>query len=727
MSDKVYYSRTGEDGQLEVLITHLLKVGALTSEKAARLGFPTVGAFVGTTHDIGKASDKWQKYLLGKGKKIPHSQVAALFADDKARKYEAEKPGYYKVAFPLLAYPGASHHTELRDYGTDSDLVNPTLMLMCNKYKDVIDLKPYISRICVPPLNPPEIEKFASMDAISKYFIVKFIAAMLTDSDKTAAEAFNNKESAILRSGYDSLEKIEKRVNRSLEELYAKAPKTPINIRRKEISDECASHYDDDTEYFTLTAPTGAGKTLTLLRFALLRAIKKKKQRIIICLPYCTIINQSYKVIMDYAGRKNVVAHFSEYIFKNSEIEQRKQLSTENWDAPIILTTDVQFFESMYGNNISVVRKLANLPDSIIIFDEAQRLPAFYIRPCVASLSFLMEKCNCTIVMSTATQPALQKYFDIYLDRPLKPVVLCEPVSKKDKVFDRVSYLYIKKKSNDEIAEMIAKHHQALCIVSNKKEAITISKMVSALCKNVTCLTKFSTSYDIRNKVAELIQKLENGEECIVISTSLIEAGIDISFPVVYKATSGLDSIVQAGGRCNRNGLAKKEDSFVYIFDAKDPSPSIMRDEIDIARRILNSSSITDISSPEAIEKYFKMLFARRDYIQLTDCNDIIKTIRSDIYPYATVANSFKVISEAYATVYIFRDKAGKKVEKELRSENPGRDILRRMGPYGVSVTEDYFNKLANSLKIVKKISDNSGILLDLNVYSPEFGLRHDL
>lgn len=327
---------------------------------------------------------------------------------------------------------------------------------------------------------------------------------------------------------------------------------------------------------YTLTVPTGGGKTVASLAFALNNAVTKNKNRIIYVVPYCSIIDQTVDVFSDILGKKNVLAHYSNIdISDNDEdddLRYSKKLATENWDKPVIVTTAVQFFESLFACRTSQCRKLHNIANAVVIFDEAQTIPQQYMKPCISSILELINNYKCTCVFCTATQPALNRFLrntyinHVYAD--MKTTEICEDTDYLYREFKRVTYKNKGKISDAEIADELMKQSQVLCIVSTRKHAYNLYHLLKG--EGNYHLSKCMTSIDIKSTLITIRKRLKDGKVCRVIATNLVEAGVDLDFKIVYRAKTGLDSIIQAGGRCNREGKYPTEESMVYIFQPED-------------------------------------------------------------------------------------------------------------------------------------------------------------
>ena len=345
--------------------------------------------------------------------------------------------------------------------------------------------------------------------------------------------------------------------------------RTELNRKRCEILQTCldAGPACPDGPY-TLTVPTGGGKTVASLAFALTHAAARGKDRVIYVIPYTSIIDQTAEVFQKILGPENVVEHHAgvETSVPEGDADPalyRKALATENWDAPVIVTTAVQFFESLYGSRPARCRKLHNIANSVVVFDEAQTLPVPHLRPCVAAIGQLVQYYGVTAVLCTATQPALQPLFAELAPglalRELRP-----DTAGMESVFRRTTLAMAGELSEEALTAQLNAAPQALCVVNRRA---TAQKLYAALAEEGRyCLTTLLCPADRKRLLREIRARLQAGLPCRVVSTSLIEAGVDVDFPAVWREEAGLDSILQAAGRCNREGRRAADSSPVTVF-----------------------------------------------------------------------------------------------------------------------------------------------------------------
>ncbi|WP_242863600.1 CRISPR-associated helicase Cas3' [Anaerotruncus rubiinfantis] len=501
--------------------------------------------------------------------------------------------------------------------------------------------------------------------------------------------------------------------------------KTPLNHARCEILRACLEAGRSQAPgLFTLTVPTGGGKTVATLAFALEHAKKYGKKRIIYVIPFTSIIEQTAGKFREILGNENVLEHHSNVDFGDDENDPSstlKKLAAENWDMGIVVTTVVQFFESLFSNRSSRCRKLHNLADSVIIFDEAQTLPLPYLHPCVRAISELTVNYGASCVLCTATQPALAPLFEA-VSPTLRPREIAPPVDPA--VFHRVTFQHLGQLSDDALAARLNGHEQALCIVGTRKQAQAVFHLLAP--EGSFHLSTLMTPSHRRAVLENIRARLKESLPCRVVSTSLIEAGVDVDFPVVYRAEAGLDSEIQAAGRCNREGRRPAEASMVYLFAPDSAyiahlSHSLQR-SLRLAQEATHSGHALD--APETIEQYFTALY-RYSGSEL-DQKEIVPALeagaRTASFPFRTVADAFHLIENDMRAVLIPRSKEAAALAAQLRAGQRSRDLFRQVGQDSVNIYQEHFEALLkhNALEVP---DESVAILTDLSLYDENTGL----
>lgn len=448
--------------------------------------------------------------------------------------------------------------------------------------------------------------------------------------------------------------------------------------------------------------------------------------RVIYVIPYTSIIDQTVETFSDLLGEENVLAHYAGVDYQAVEPDEmtpeqyRKLLASENWDAPVVVTTAVQFFESLYANRSSRCRKLHNIANSVVIFDEAQTIPPDYLLPCLSAIAQLVQDYHTTAVLCTATQPALGPLFSRLAPR----LSICEICPHTDALYEalrRTTLADLGTISRDALCSRLCAHEQVLCVVNRRS---TAQALFAALPPDGSyCLTTLLCAADRRRQLREIRARLRNGLPCRVVSTSLIEAGVDVDFPAVYREQCGLDSLLQAAGRCNREGKRCAAESIVYRFCLEnEPAPAMLAKNISALTFAARRSP--DLASPQAIEAYFSELYRIRGERAL-DKKGILPALQSGIsgclLPFAQVAETFHLIETPTRTVYLPVGDGAALCARLQRGEC-SRALLRQLGIYSIACYTAQFDAL-DAAGALELLPDGSAILTDLSKYNAKTGL----
>lgn len=548
MADIKYLAHINGEREEQSLKEHLENTAALCGKFAEHFGAYDWGYCCGLLHDIGKYSQKFQERIRGSEIKVDHATAGAKLCWDQ------------KGMYSFLSYCIAGHHAGLPDTGGESDTGSRGSMMGRTK-KKIEDYRAYATEINVPILHTPPFQpvKKENLDFFFSMFI-RMLYSCLVNADFLDTEFFMNGRKTIRDSG-ESIGVLCEKLERYISNWLANEEINTINGRRTEILKHCLESGKKEQGLFRLTVPTGGGKTIASLAFALRHAKEHHMDRVIYVIPYTSIIEQNAKVFSDILGAENVLENHCNVDYESSEELKPMQLAAENWDKPVIVTTNVQFFESLFSNKSSKCRKLHNIANSVVVFDEAQMLPNDYLKPCIAAIEQLLRYYRSTIVLCTATQPALKGI----LAEDITATELCPRMEEQFRFFKRVSLKNLGKISEDELIRKLKTQQQALCILNTKKWAQKIYQKIKE-----DGVYHLSTSmYPVHRKrvLNEIRKRLKNGQKCVVISTSLVEAGVDLDFHTVYRQLAGVDSIIQAAGRCNREGKHSAEESFTVLAD----------------------------------------------------------------------------------------------------------------------------------------------------------------
>ena len=703
MDTYAYLAHLTEDGRTQTILEHLKGTASLCSAFAAAFDAEAQGQLAGMAHDIGKYSAAFQRRLHG-GPKVDHASAGA---------FECLKAQQLAAAFAI-----SGHHGGLPDGGGRGDAAGAgTFWGRINRASQgrLEDYHAWQSEFSLPHANTPA---FAGT-RLEGMFFTRMLFSCLVDADYTDTGAFMD-NSPYLPASSSSMEELWRRLETYVSGWFP--PKGALNMQRCVILEQCMSA---GAQYgpglFTLTVPTGGGKTVASLSFALAQAKARRMKRIVYVIPYTSIIEQTAQVFREILGDENVLEfHFGVQFDQQEDDASSPETapltrSVETWDVPVIVTTAVQFFESLYACRPSKCRKLHNLAQSVLIFDEAQMLPLPYLRPCVWAIAQLVRHYGASAVLCTATQPALDPIFQEFASEiPIREI--CPMAEAHWESFRRVSFQQAGTLSWMDLAARLQQQEQVLCVVNTRRAAREVFHQLSGS-GNFHLSTLMYPAH--RKRILdEIRRRLRDGLPCRVVSTSLIEAGVDVDFPAVYRELSGLDSILQAAGRCNREGKRPPEDSIVTIFQGEDPPPRLFETSIGAGKIVLDHCQ--DVSSRAAIHTYFSTLLDLKG-AEAQDAHHILPLMESEFFPFRTVAERFHLIESPTTTVYLPLEEGAGLVEL-LRSGQYSRTLYRRLGQYGVSVYPQHLAALEQA-GALEHLEDGSVVLRDIGLYTQTTGL----
>lgn len=711
-----------KDDSEQTLQKHLISVSELAGKFASEFGEKEPGKLVGLYHDIGKYSKEFQRYIRQESKeRVDHSTAGARELLNKKNSVKL-----------IAAFCIAGHHCGILNIGEKSITVfDETTFYSRVPNKEIPKYDEYRKEIEEPNDSRSKLIPLIFGDRKELPFSIMFYTRMLfsclVDADFLDTEAFMRK-GTIQRGNFATLNEIKMILDGYIAKNFLNEESArynePINKRRRKILLECINRGRNTSEnLISLTVPTGGGKTIASMAFALNNALRNERKRIIYVIPYTSIIEQNAKVFADIFGRENVVEHYSgaEYDDTESEEENVKRLAAENWDAPIIITTNVQFFESIFSNRTSKCRKLHNIANSVIIFDEAQMIPEGFLKPCVKAIEQLTKYYNCTAVICTATQPSLGTLFE---NQKLNEI--CSEVEDNYNFFRRATVKVLHRKiSKKELAERLESSRQVLCIVNKKKSAKDIFETLKDEENTFYLTTNLCPVH--RSQILQQIKKcLEENQPCRVISTSLIEAGVDLDFPCVYRENAGLDNIIQSAGRCNREGKFSKDKSVVFVFTLSDEGIISTQSLRVSATNLVCEKYISDLYSPQAIKYYFDFLHKLDNNL---DKEGILELHKKKSMPFKDIAEKFKLIKDDTKSIFIPFDEVARDIEQKLlNSKVPfiSRSLLRKANRYMVEVYLDAYKKMLATQKI-KLVDESIAILIDLDIYDLRTGLTQEI
>lgn len=700
------HGATDEHPEGQSIEAHLKGTGELAETFAAEFGAAANGKLCGLAHDIGKYSDEFQLRLRG-GKKVDHATAGAI---------ECFK---IKAAFEAVCVIG--HHSGLPNVGHKDADTTESQTFFGRKLRAEQGGIPDYRKNWNGHIALPQDYFRPSGRGFATAFYIRMLYSCLVDADYIDTETFMNGDAG--RGNYEPLSALCDKLTAYISKWNN--PTREIDILRQKILNSCIEKASAPRGIFSLTVPTGGGKTVASMAFALNHAVANSMKRIIYVIPYTSIIEQNAKVFRDILGQENVVEHHSSVSYELSENADepgyRNALATENWDAPVIVTTAVQFFESLYANRSSKCRKLHNIANSVIIFDEAQMIPSNNLRPCVAAIAELVRAYNATAVLCTATQPAIDEMLLEYSKKE-SVVELCPDVDGMFEKFRRTSFEKEGRLTTDELVSRLESQQQVLCIVNTRKFAQEVYEALPS--EGRFHLSTLMCPVHRKQKLDEIRERLKSGKTCRVVSTSLIEAGVDVDFPRVFREMAGLDSILQAAGRCNREGKRSAESSIVTVFESENKVNKLIAVNRDAAEETVRDW--TQPNTTSTIERYFK---AYRDFLRNDDKSGVMTASEKGIsgcgLPFEWIAKEFKLIDQNTFTVYISVGE-GKELISRLREGERSRELYRKAGMYSVSIYENHFNALINA-GAAEPFGEDAAFLTDCSLYSDEKGLSTDV
>ena len=736
-------AHTREDGSLQTLPEHIEGVAhhcALFLEEAGLPELAPLGRLLAQLHDAGKAQTAFQRYILGKSdQKAPHSAAGALLATYML--YEVSEELQLKKlprTSQLLAYAISGHHRGLYDYiELRKELEKEEIKKRCAKTTEALpNIKSELQTWAEEHAEATE----SSLKELAKRIgateqaqaLIRLLFSCLVDADFLDTEAFMDEERKGRRqeatSGYTPLETLRDRLTKHMEGFSTEGK---INEARRAFLNQCRTHGQSCPKgYYSLFLPTGGGKTLSSMAWALETALKHEAKRIIYVIPYTSIITQTAGIFREIFGEENVLEHHSDISFSGGETSQeaeryeRTRLLAENWDAPIIVTTNVQFFESLFSHKVSRSRKVHSIANSVVVFDEVQMFPTKFLHPMLRLLEDLRWIYGTQLLFCSATLPpfdkdhssTFKKVNDFHqLSEDIQPIVPEDP--ELFKVFDRVIYhLEEREYTTKELAEELAQHDSALCIVNSRRDA---SQLYLALleegeeAQNVIHLSRNMCSAHLKERIAEVRQRLKAGIPTLVISTQLIEAGVDIDLPIVYRAMSGLDSIVQAGGRCNREGK-RSAPGEVYVFSLSDGGKAFgaIAQGQNATRFLLdNDKEHTRSSIPlELIEAYYDRYYVS---IESFDTKDIAENLYDEDeakrwrFDFQQASEDFQLIDNVDRDLFVPYGR-GKELLEGLQKHTLylNHRTMRELQQYHVSISKWRYEELEEARLLSEVVVD---------------------
>ena len=709
-----FYAHSRKDAptdQWQLLDTHLSNVKKMASEFAEAFKATRWATLTGHCHDLGKATNEWQAWLRHVNNVSDEFSIYYQGHPHHAFHGAQWLFKHSKEAGKLLSYCVAGHHAGLPDWHS---LGEAGL-----KKKLDMSLPEPEAGFYPEPVFPEKLPFVPEQHRIGfqLQFFTRMLFSCLVDADFLDTERALNPKNARLRKDFPDIGTLYNIFHQNFKELRQKAdPSIEVNKKREQVLHDCLKAAALGPGLFSLTVPTGGGKTLASMAFALEHARFHGLRRVIYVIPFTSIIEQNAEVFRLMLGDDAVIEHHCNFIPDDTDWKTR--LAAENWDAPVVVTTNVQFFDSLYACKPSRCRKLHNIADSVVIFDEVQAIPVEKLGPCLEVIREFSKNYGVSCVLCTATQPAikasdsfsqgLQDVREIIKDVP----ALFEGLKRTEEVF--IGELCI-----NDIADRLMEHEQVLCIVNTRKQALDLFSALPDSVHNYHLSALMYPEHRSR-KLDEIRIRLANGKKCRVISTQLIEAGVDVDFPCVFRQSAGIDSIAQAAGRCNRNGRDAVP-SKVFIFDIEGQVPvSFMRLAVQSASKLFErySGNLTD---PECVRQYFQDYFWKNQ--SRLDADGILDLCRQSqaLEIQFREISLFRMIHTATVPIIVaLEDKCIELVEQLRFVEHAG-GILRKLQGYTVQIYQYQLDEIEGWLETpVPEIR----ILRSDEIYSDHTGLK---
>jgi len=708
MTARKFYGRSvpgRPEPEWQPLETHLRNAATLAAGFAATFDSEEWGRLAGLWHDLGKYQDEFQRRLHGESISVEHAGVGARLA------FEEDQGRGLALAFVIAGHHSGLTNLQTADTGT-THLVkrlkrNAEPLAACRP-----DIPTWINE-CRIPVFPKFLESYGPSHnretetlRLRTEFWVRFLFSCLVDADRSDAASVGVSLGEDRRTDCATITELCHRCDDFIDTLAKSIPANRkehvLNHARADILHQCREAAKQAPGVFSLTVPTGGGKTLSGMSFALNHAEIHHLRRVIVVIPYTSIIEQNAAIYRQCLGKENVLEHHSnldpqaERDQLGAELIRKHQLAAENWDVPVIVTTSVQFFESLFTSHPSKARKLHNIARSVIILDEVQTLPPGLLNPILDGLNQLTTNYGCSVVLSTATPPALaaRERFEQGLMNVRNVISDSKALAEK---LQRVTIEWPQERSSGlelpELASQLARQNRVLCVVHKRRDARELAQLLAEqTSERVFHLSALMCPAHRLQVIREIRKQLGSDGPCRVVSTQLIEAGVDLDFPVVYRALAGLDSIIQVAGRCNREGLLKSGRVVVFRSMSKPPR-GVPRTALDVTEVLLGEcEGVIDTNDPAIFEEYFRRLYFNRTL----DEKNIQANRRA--FNFATVGRDFQMIEDGFTyTLVVPWEDAEERVSRlraALEHDLPTRDCLRALQPYTVNIYEKSFAAL---------------------------------
>ena len=702
----IFYAHTkegyGEEGW-QTIKEHAENVAELCNYFSRKWCASDFARNLGLLHDIGKYQEAFQKRIRGNKLQVEHAVCGA----SECKKYLME----------IGAYCIAGHHAGLPDCGTPAD--RPEDGTLYGKLKrKTQDFSAYIRELNILKIRemPIKVSLSTALSVQRKQiaFWLRMMFSALVDADYLDTEQFCSGKTRKAEGANFAL---------LLQKLYRRLAAFPsdseVQRARQNLLAQALSQKEQDAGLYVMNMPTGSGKTLASMCFAMERALRLGLKRIIYVIPYTSIIEQNAQVFRDVFGEAVVLEHHCNYDYeslKEEDTAQKLEHAAENWDVPIVVTTNVRFFESIYGNKPSQMRKLHNIAESMLVFDEVHMFPSLFYQPCLEAIKFLVEDYGCRALFLSATMPDFSRWLTEF-DCDIR--LICDLIEDKRvfPVFERCLMRDMKEISAEKLISEALKFESALIVVNTRKAARALYEQIPGEKYHLsTYMTKLDRSRVIKN----VKEALRQGRHFLLVSTSLIEAGVDLDFAAVFRERAGIDNLLQAAGRCNREGKRTAEACAAYVFDFDGAELSSRDEHLRIKQYLCREVTDAFGFSPEAVREYFDRYFA---YCKKEmQANDFTSCISPFGFSFEKYAQNFRLIDGDSTSLIVqyLGDKEEETYLKELAAD--GRSAKRKLQKYSLSLRSYEYDRLAEQGVIAER--NSLKVLTNFSYYDPETGIR---
>ena len=710
------------EAEWEPLAEHLEKVAGRAAGFAAAFASAGWGEVAGLWHDLGKYLPEFQARLRGSPEAVDHAAPGAVLAASRGAR--------------PLAFVIAGHHAGLANHQAQGETRQRPLeerlrenaagleraLALAPQRVACAGLPPLPPFLAAPPAGSGSAERERWRRRLELW--TRFVFSALVDADYLETEGFYEPGRRKALEARDALPVLRDRLEAALSGF---AGETRVDRVRARVLEECRAAAELPPGLFGLTVPTGGGKTLSGMAFALRHAVLHGLRRVVVGIPFTSIIEQNARVYADALGAANVIEHHSAIDEarrreEDGEAEARRRLAAENWDAPVVVTTNVQLFESLFANAPSRCRKLHNLARSVIVLDEAQTLPPDFLDCALEALRELVEVYGCSVVLCTATQPALTRREGLPggLDSGAVREIVRDPAGLA-RALERVRVRWPRGGETtpyEAVAGELERYERVLAIVHLRKDARGLARLLPP--EDRFHLSALMCPAHRSQVLARVRRRLAEGLPCRLVATQLVEAGVDIDFPVVYRALAGLDSVAQAAGRCNREGKLERGELVVFRAETR-PPPGLLRIGLESAEAMLvRYGEALRLDDGALMEEYFHVYYGKCQ----TDRHGV-QGERAALN-FATVAERVKLIDDGWSCpVVVPWDDAAARVRAYERA--PGRDTARALQPFLVQVPRYTLAKLL-AAGAVEVVNDSLHVLAGpcAHLYDRDFGLAID-